>query len=410
MITVLAGGQFPRFAAFFDDLLHGWLRFGTPLPRAFASHSTHQPRVGTCWRGPLPEKKMQAHAEATHDSSGQADVLTFGPHALPPNLQSRTAVLAIRQETWWERFLRFCHLPQFAIRSAALRRAWALFFRAPSFKVVITTGTLDGLAFAFLQKLRGRRRAIHVMYDCLWYRGTPLKRLWMRACLQQVDCCVVWASVERARYASEFGVALDKFTFIPHHHSLLRYNFEIGDDGYIFTGGNSDRDYRTFLEALRDLPIPSILAITRPQLLAGLRVPAHVRVIGATSSEFRQLMARSRMVVVAMRANPLRTGGQQTFLNAMYMGKPVVLVDPEGGRDYIEHEKTGLLVPFGDAVSLRKAISYLWQNSEQARTLGERARDVAVPLTTERCNSEIWRIGLQLLREKNGPQETRRRV
>ena len=299
------------------------------------------------------------------------------------------------------------HLRSLAARSQALRRAWSLFRNSPRYSVVVTTGTLDGLAFAFLQKLRGKRRPVQLMYDCLWYGGNGLKRAWMRACLQQVDRCVLWASVEVSRYARAYKVAEEKFTFIPHHHSLLRYRFEIRDEDYIFTGGNSDRDYGPLLEAVRELPVKCIIASSRRDLLENTQLPANVKVVSATPSEFRQLIAGSRIVVVAMKANLLRTGGQQTFLNAMFMGKPVILTDPEGGASYIEDGKTGLLVPYGDPAALRAAIISLLEHPREAREIGERARSIAKPLTTERCNTQIWNLGIALLQQRPATRHKR---
>jgi glycosyltransferase involved in cell wall biosynthesis len=81
----------------------------------------------------------------------------------------------------------------------------------------------------------------------------------------------------------------------------------------------------------------------------------------------------------------------------MVRGKPVILTDPEGGADYIEHGKTGLLVPYGDVAALREAIRYLWEHPEEARAMGEQAQRAATPLTTERCNVAIWQHALQLV-------------
>jgi rhamnosyl/mannosyltransferase len=97
----------------------------------------------------------------------------------------------------------------------------------------------------------------------------------------------------------------------------------------------------------------------------------------------------------------------------MLMGKPVILTDPEGGADYIEHGKTGLLVPYGDVPALRQAIRYLWEHLEEARAMGELAQRRATPLTTERCNVTIWEHALQLLAERRsgaGPVATERAV
>ena len=381
----------------FRKRLRSWFLLLTRI----LGHLTSLPFQGQPGSLPVQEHKERSRNEEPNQTLREPSFLTFSPHALPPDLQSRTTVLPFQKDVRLERVFRYFHLHGVAARAQALRRAWALFREAPEFNVVITTGTLDGLTYAFLQKLRGPRRPINVMHDCYWYGGNWLRRAWMRSCLRLVDCCVVWASVERTRYANAYGVSQNKFAFVRHHHTLKRYQFEVGDDGYIFTGGDSDRDYGPLLEAIRDLPVPCVMATRRPQLLTGLQVPANVRVVSATPAEFRQLMARSRMVVVPMRANLLRTGGQQTFLNAMYMSKPAILTDPEGGVDYIQHGKTGLLVPHGDAEALRNAIQYLWEHPEDARVMGERGQEAAVPLTTERCNVEIWNLALGLLASGN---------
>ncbi len=350
---------------------------------------------------PILHSPKEERLHALDSRALQQDFLAYGPHALPPELQNRTTVLDFRKDVWWEKAWRSMHLSSLAVKSQALRRAWALFRASSRYSVVVTTGTLDGLAFGFLQKFRGRRRPFQLMYDCMWYGGSWMKRLWMRACLRQVDRCVVWASAEAARYSKAYNVPREKFVFVPHHHSLRNYTFEVGDKGYIFAGGNSDRDYGPFLESVRDLPVRCIVATTLPGLLRGKSVPSNVQVVGATPSEFRQLMADSRIVVVPMQADLLRTGGQQTFLNAMYMGKPVILTDPQGGADYIEDGKTGILVPPGDSDALRGALAFLWNHPEEARVIGERSREVATPLTTERCNIEIWGLGIELLRKSS---------
>jgi glycosyltransferase involved in cell wall biosynthesis len=278
-------------------------------------------------------------------------------------------------------------------RIRQLWRAWTLFRTAPKFDVVITVGALDGLAFAALQRFR-TARPVHVMYDCLWYGGNAVRRAWMRFCLRQVDRCVVWASVECDRYAEAYGLPKKKFSFVAHHHTLKRYNYEVSDEKYVFSGGNADRDFGLFFEAVRDLPVACVLATNRPQLLEGLNIPDNVRVVSVNAGEFRQLMAAARIVVMPMRATLLHAGGQQSILNAMFMAKPVVLTDPEGGSDYIENGKTGVLVPYGDAAALRQAIERLWNHCEEARIMGEQARAAAQRLSTDRCNNEIWQMAI----------------
>jgi glycosyltransferase involved in cell wall biosynthesis len=231
------------------------------------------------------------------------------------------------------------------------------------------------------------------MFDCLWYGGNYLKRKWMKYCLKHIDCCVVWASVEVERYAKAYSTDPAKFVFVPHHHTTKHYRFDIGDDGYVFAGGNWSRDYNFFVEAVRGLPYRCIIATTRAQdLLAGVALPPHVQIVSASPEQFRQLIARSSVVVLPMQADQLHAGGQQTFLNAMLMGKPVILTDPEGGRDYIHNGANGWLVPYLDKAQLKDVIERMMDDPSGREKIGQEAKRAATPLTTEACNVNIWRI------------------
>jgi len=127
-----------------------------------------------------------------------------------------------------------------------------------------------------------------------------------------------------------------------------------------------------------------------------------VRIVAATHEEFRQLIAKASIVVLPMQADELHAGGQQTFLNAMFMGKPVVVTDPEGGRDYIRDGIAGRLVPYGDKEQLRSAICELMTDSHLRKSIGEAARRSATPLTTQACNAQIWRQLQTLVERKKG--------
>ena len=63
----------------------------------------------------------------------------------------------------------------------------------------------------------------------------------------------------------------------------------------------------------------------------------------------------------------------------MVLGKPVVVTDALGVRDYVEDRRTGLIVPPGDPAAMRAALDWLLDpaNASEVRAMGERARAVA---------------------------------
>src|SRR5437016_3930232 len=117
----------------------------------------------------IADLQAQANLPPTSPSEPPAAcrVLTTHAHALPPELLRITSLLQAGKV--WEgtrpagRFNR----SKWLRRALELKRAWTLFRMAPNFDAVITVGSLEGLAFAALQRLR-RRRPVHVMYDCYW--------------------------------------------------------------------------------------------------------------------------------------------------------------------------------------------------------------------------------------------------
>lgn len=67
--------------------------------------------------------------------------------------------------------------------------------------------------------------------------------------------------------------------------------------------------------------------------------------------------------------------GPYAPLEAMRAGVPVVLSDVPGNRDTVDGERTGLLVPAGDAAALAGAVERLLGDAELARGLAAAARE-----------------------------------
>jgi glycosyltransferase involved in cell wall biosynthesis len=288
-------------------------------------------------------------------------------------------------------------------------RAWAynlcgalaglrMFWKRRDCQGVVTDGGASGLTFAFLQALFPWGRRPHVMVDCNWYVPASrlkgwLKRLRLKPAARSVHRFVVWASHEIDDYAEAFGLPRDKIEYVPFHTTMHNYTYEVRDDGYVFAGGNYDRDYRTLIEAVRPLDVPVWIATTRAkELLPGVEVPPHVKVEGTTESGFRQALAAARLVVVPMENGLLHSGGQQTCLNAMLLGKPTVAVGRKWATDFIDDGVNGLIVDYEDVEGLRRAVAWVLERPAEAARMAERGRAHAAQFTTERTMRAVYAL------------------
>jgi glycosyltransferase involved in cell wall biosynthesis len=286
---------------------------------------------------------------------------------------------------------------RWATRVKDLAVALRLFCLRGEDRGFVTGGGLDGLTFAMLQTLFAWRRCPHVMVDCNWYESaTPMGR-WLRRqvmglAARSVQQFVVWATHELDDYARAFGLPPAKLGYVPFHTTLDFYQFEICDDGYLFAGGNYDRDYPTLIEAVRDLDVPVWIATTRPEQLRSTQIPEHVRVAGTTTAGFREALAAARMVVVPMQPGLLHSGGQQTCLNAMFLGKPTIAVGRRWAVDLMDDGVHGRIVDYGDVAGLRAAIQWVLHNPEEARQMALCGQEHAQQFSTRQCMETIYQL------------------
>jgi glycosyltransferase involved in cell wall biosynthesis len=95
---------------------------------------------------------------------------------------------------------------------------------------------------------------------------------------------------------------------------------------------------------------------------------------GPLSKErLRELYAQAAIVVVPLLETDFQAG-ITTTLEAMSMGKALVVSGTAGQTDVVVNGVNGLVVPPGDPVSMREAIYALMADRDLRRRLGEHAR------------------------------------
>ncbi len=237
------------------------------------------------------------------------------------------------------------------------------------YDVLITGAEREDCLFAVLQTLLPGRRIPHIMMCCLWKQETNAVALWWKKLLlwlvsRSVSRFVVWSTEELRAYPNYFDIEPQRFVFLPYHATLGGKDVKPVKGDYVFAGGDSVRDYATLLEAFADLDIQLVIAAKNPKWRKAAAGMKHVAIDEVSSQEFLQLMAGARLVVVPIEKGTMRGAGQQTYLTAMELRKPVVVSEAPGVRDHLEHGRTAWIVPAGDAAALRQTIEHVWQEGQ----------------------------------------------
>jgi len=257
--------------------------------------------------------------------------------------------------------------------------------RHAEYDAVITWGEKLSLAMLMQQQLASVRKPhIAMMYQ---FEKTNI-RVPLSAFRKNLHAVVTWSSVQRHALIERIKFPSDRVYLIRHYVDQVFYSPRQIEEDIICAVGAEMRDYATLKEAVRGTGVRCHIAADhvripgRFRLLKDRRVP--VCKIEATAGanitqgrlsliELRNLYARSKFVVVPLLHSDT-DNGVTVILEAMAMGKPVICSRTRGQVDVIQEGVTGLFVPVGDAVALRKAILSLWNEPQRAEQMGRNAR------------------------------------
>lgn len=247
----------------------------------------------------------------------------------------------------------------------------------------IRAGNPDLAAAAIIARRRTRPGV--VLAECNWKPGSSLDRMVRRVGMRLIDravslYCVV-SSYEKEAFPTTWGIDPERVVYTPFYYTLSEEELAAGtsEGGGIFAGGNPMRDYGTLIDAARGLEVPVTIATSRPEVVGRADLPETVAAGRIPHDEYVSRLRAADVVAIPLQAGTLRSGGEQTYLNAMALGKVVVVSDSPGARDYIEPGVTGLIVPPADAEALRAAIVWALDPDHRVETrrMGAAAREAA---------------------------------
>ncbi len=193
-----------------------------------------------------------------------------------------------------------------------------------------------------------------------------IRRWSAKITLSQVDLFVVHTRREIKIYSEWLGMPEEKFVFVPYQSAEIEQTVaEDEENPFISAMGSAHRDYAMLADILHEIQLPTVIASSK-KALDGIALPDCVQApFGISKQECLDLTQKARVNVIPLMPKPAVTAaGQVTLVEAMFMGKVLVATEYYGVEDYLQHEKTGLLVKPHDRDGFRDAILRLWNDKD----------------------------------------------
>lgn len=269
-----------------------------------------------------------------------------------------------------------------------LRIARRLQRQHPGLGVVVSDATWHPRSVPSESRVGVLRRAL-TMFE---------QRLLLRLDRRRTRYCFL-TEEERKSFSQASGVPLSAIDVTPFFPTVqVEKNFgellEAAKDPepYVFAGGNAMRDYDLLREALGGTGIPVRVATES----VAEKPPANFTEGPVPHQEFVMLMARARAVVMPLNSASKRSAGQQSYLNAMRLGKPTIVNDTIGVRDLTDGG--AFVVPARDPQALREKVQWVLDPANATEVAGVVARGVA--LTTETLTQRRYYMQLVQIAEE----------
>jgi glycosyltransferase involved in cell wall biosynthesis len=264
--------------------------------------------------------------------------------------------------------------------------------RCGGYDAVFSHGEFVGVRFALIAALCRRRRRRHVMTayylvgrrNAIWYRVVRVQR--------GIDTILTEAREQYEFGRSVLRLPVTKLTYVEACGYVDTKFFAerpagVVDEKQICSAGRENRDYETLISAMAGLPDvrlkfdPSSPWSLQRSDVASLKLPPNVQISRMAFGEIWHLYAASAAVVVPLHPNAI-AAGTTTMVEAMSMGKPVIITQSSdgsfAGRAGLANWENVILVKPHDVTGLRCAIMRVMADTELRACIGANARRWAV--------------------------------
>jgi len=239
--------------------------------------------------------------------------------------------------------------------------------------------------------------------------------------LQKADYFLLYHK-DVSGYAEYFGIRPRKCVYVPfkvnHLNRIQEILFEQTesadptDGDYILAAGRSQRDLKTFVDAMAMTGLPGILLRQERSILAQNAtlleygsLPSNLTEIvdRGTDRSFIHYMTQARVIVIPRYHRDINATGIATYLMAMALKKCVIISHGPGTTDLLLNNEA-ILVPPEDPVALSVAIKKAWDDPVYRCRIASNGQRYSFLLKDEsRLMNDILKMSLHLYKNDRTP-------
>jgi glycosyltransferase involved in cell wall biosynthesis len=271
-----------------------------------------------------------------------------------------------------------------------------IFLNRDQYDVIYSAHHLNTAVLAFLRKVKLLNKPI-VAIAHRSFKKTLFSQLFTALFVEGNDKILCLSEATKHHLHDSFGIPEAKLDTLPwcidiQYEKLSDANivFALSESRYILSSGRTHRDYETLLSAFEEIDYSLRILGCSPILnekdarslyLDYSQVPDNISFVDRfiPTPEALDEIKQAYAVAIPLKIydkEPCSAIGLTSLLEAMAMGKAVVITRSEYVGIDVEKERIGLVVEPRDVDGWRRAITFLLNNPDSAQEMGYRGRQL----------------------------------
>ncbi|NLG73071.1 MAG: glycosyltransferase family 4 protein [Chloroflexi bacterium] len=262
-------------------------------------------------------------------------------------------------------------------------------------RAILSTNEKVAIPLALWMSLR-RRDTPHVVIAHKLSSGVKARAFSLWQVEKHIAHLIVLCQTQADYAVRHLGFPAERVHFIRDKVDHLFYRPEpVEAEDYLLAVGRENRDYETLVQAVSGTGLRLVVVASSPWSTSRSR-PVQAEDVTFLShipySQLKSLYARARLVVTPL--HPVDyAAGVNGVLEAMSMGRPLIVSRSPGIVDYVQDGETGLFVEPSNPEALRDTMLSLWHDRPLQQRLGANARQaVEEGLNLDRYVEEVARV------------------
>lgn len=238
--------------------------------------------------------------------------------------------------------------------------------------------TSDALYMGLLLYILQSKKKVHLMNfmgaDTL-NAYSKAKRIFIQKAFNNMKVSVNNINLAKA-YSTHLNIPLHKFAVIPdstaeYAQQLLAWK-NIGDDGYVFIGGNTRRDYPLVLKVAAALPhIAFVIVTSKKNELLLSNATANVTIYyDLPFNDFIDKIAKCRFIFLPLISDT--QGGQLVLFQGALLKKAAITTNNMAIHTYFD-ERSIIIIPKANEEKAISNVKALYEDGERIKSLGNEA-------------------------------------